>query len=69
MAIFELVYMTTAAIFIGLVVVGHVLLGSAVYRCLRDGLPIGKRVRLGSAAWTRRTRPRLRTSHIGSPAA
>ena len=41
--IFELFYVTLAAGFIGLVVLGHALLLSAIYKCLREDWAIGQR--------------------------
>ncbi len=41
--IFELFYVTIAAAFIVLVALGHALLFSAIYRCLRDDWDIGGR--------------------------
>ena len=41
--IFELIYVTLAAGFICLVVLGHALLFSAIYKCLREDWAIGQR--------------------------
>ena len=41
--IFELFYVTLAAGFICLVVLGHALLFSAIYKCLREDWAIGQR--------------------------
>ena len=40
---FELFYVTLVAGFIGLVVLGHALLISAIYKCLRDDRAFGRR--------------------------
>jgi hypothetical protein len=41
--IFELFYLAFVTIFIGLVVLGHILLISAIYKCLRDDWAAGRR--------------------------
>jgi hypothetical protein len=46
MAMFEFIYLGTAALFTGLVTLGHLLLTIAIYRCLSDDLPADIRRRL-----------------------
>jgi hypothetical protein len=43
LVIFETLYIALAAVFIGLVVLGHALLFSAIYACLRDDWASGRR--------------------------
>ncbi len=50
MTIFAFVYLMVAAAWIVLIIVGHVLLGHAIYRCVRSDCPVGQADKAGTVA-------------------
>jgi hypothetical protein len=50
MTIFALVYLVVVAAWIALMIVGHVLLGHAIYLCLRNERPVGQADKTGTVA-------------------